>query len=136
VVIAAIVVAVMMAGRQRTTKQAEQAESLRQEASEQSTLVRQRESKAAEVDATARAAKAESDAKAAEAERLALTAERQKAEASKQRSEVDDQFHMADQIDPHHDSTHEEEDTATDTSAQPHSPGPSATDDRDRETPP
>lgn len=135
VVIAAIVAAVMMAGRQRTTKQAEQAESLRQEASDQSTLVRQRESKAAEVDASARAAQAESDAKAAEAERLALTAERQKAEASKQRSEVDDQFHKADQVDPHYDSTREEEDTATDGSDQTHPQGIGATDDRDRETP-
>jgi len=124
-----------MAGRQRTTKQAEQAESLRQEASDQSTLVRQRESKAAEVDANARAAQAESEAKAAEAERLALSAERQKAEASKQRSEVDDQFHKADQIDPHNDSAREEEATATEGSDQTHQQGIGATDDRDRETP-
>src|SRR5665811_725886 len=50
VVIAAIVAAFVMVGRQRKARQAERAESLRSEASEQSSLVRQRESKAAEVD--------------------------------------------------------------------------------------
>jgi hypothetical protein len=97
--------------------------------------VRQRESKAAEVDARARAAQAESDAKAAEAERLALTAQRQKADASKQRSEVDDQFRKADDVDPHYDKTHAEDDTTTDRSGQTYPPEISTTDDRDRETP-
>jgi uncharacterized membrane protein len=45
VVIAVIVAVVVMVGRQRKTKQAERADSLRSEASEQSSLVRQRESK-------------------------------------------------------------------------------------------
>jgi hypothetical protein len=97
--------------------------------------VRQRESKAAEVDASARAAQADSDAKAAEAERLALTAERQKTEASKQRSEVDDQLRKADEIDPHYDNTHAEEDTTTDRSGQTHPKDINTTEDRDRETP-
>lgn len=104
VVIAAIVAGVVMMGRQRKTKQAEHAESMRSEAGEQSRLVEQRESKAAEVEATARAAQAESDAKAAEAKRLALAAERQKEDAAKQRSEVDNQLREADEIDPHHDN--------------------------------
>jgi hypothetical protein len=135
VVIAAIVAAFVMVGRQRKTRQVERAESLRSEASEQSSLVRQRESKAAEVDASARAAQAESDAKAAEAERLALTAERQKADASKQRSEVDDQFRKADEVDPQYDNTHAEDDTTTDRSGHTYPPEISTTDDRDRETP-
>ena len=48
--------AVVMTGRQRKTKQAERAESLRSDASEQSDLVRQRESKAAEVGQCSRSA--------------------------------------------------------------------------------
>jgi len=64
VVIAVIVAVVVMVGRQRKRKQAERADSLRSKASEQSRLVRQRESKAAEVDAHNRAAQAESDVKA------------------------------------------------------------------------
>src|SRR5664280_3277144 len=135
VVVAAIVAAVVLVGRQRKTKQAERAESMRSDAAEQSRLVRQRESKAAEVDATARAAQAESDAKAAEAERLALTAERQKADASKQRSEVDDQFRKADEVDPHYDNTHAEDDATTDRSGQTYPPDISTTANRDRETP-
>lgn len=135
VVVAAIVAAVVVVGRQRKTKQAERAESMRSDAGEQSRLVRQRESKAAEVDATARAAQAESEAKAAEAERLALTAERQKAEAAKQRSEVDDQFRKADEVDPHHDRRQAEDDTTTDGSGQTSPQGISNTDERDHETP-
>jgi uncharacterized membrane protein YgaE (UPF0421/DUF939 family) len=131
VVVAAIVAAVVMVGRQRKTKQAERAESMRSDAGEQSRLVRQRESKAAEVDAIARAAQAESEAKAAEAQRLALTAERQKAAAAKQRSEVDDQFRKADEVDPHYDGTQAENDTTTDGSPQ----GISDSHDRDQETP-
>jgi hypothetical protein len=121
-------------GRQRKTRQAERADSLRSEASEQSSLVRQRESKAAEVDARARAAQAESDAKAAEAERLALTAERQKAEASRQRSGVDDQFRKADEVDPHHDNSLTEEGTTSDRSGRTTPPG-TGTDGRDAGAP-
>ncbi len=127
--------AVVLTGRQRKTKQADRAESLRSEASEQADLVRQREAKAAEVDAKARVAQAEADAKAAEAEGLALTAERQKAEAATHRAEVDDQFRKADEIDPHYDNTHAEEGIATDTSGQASPQGSNTTDDRDRETP-
>jgi len=135
VVVVAIVAAVVMVGRQRKTRQVERAESIRSDAGEQSRLVAQRESKAAEVDATARAAQAESQAKAAEAERLALTAERQKAEAAKQRSEVDDQYRKADEVDPLHDHTKAEEDTTTDGSGQTHAQGTRTTDDGDPETP-
>ena len=135
VVIAAIVAAVVMVGRQRKTKQAERAESMRSDAGEQSRLVRQRESKAAEVDAIARAAQAESEAKAAEAQRLALTAERQKAEAAKQRSEVDDQFRKADEVDPHYDRTRVEDDTKTDRSGQTYPQGNGTTEDRGPGTP-
>src|SRR5450759_1034037 len=135
VVIAVIVAAVVMVSRQRKSQQARRAESLRSEAGEQSILVRQRESKAAEVDARARAAQAESDGKAAEAERLALTAERQKAEASKQRSDVDDQFRKADAVDPHHDNSLAEEGTTSDGSGQTTPPDTSTTDDRDAQTP-
>src|SRR5450759_548198 len=135
VVIAVIVAAVVMVSRQRKTQQARRAESLRSEAGEQSSLVRQRESKAAEVDARAREAQAEADAKAAEAERLALAAERQKAEASKQRSEVDDQFHKADEIDPHYDNTHVGDGNTTDGTGHTHQADTSSTEDRDRETP-
>src|SRR5450759_487535 len=135
VVIAVIMAAVVMVSRQRKTQQARRAESLRSEAGEQSSLVRQREGKAAEVDALARAAQAESDAKAAEAKRLALTAERQKAEASKQRSEVDDQFHKADEIDPHYDNTHVEDGNTTDGTGHTHQADTSSTEDKDRETP-
>src|SRR5665647_1440501 len=135
VVIAVIMAAVVMVSRQRKTQQATRAESLRSEAGEQSSLVRQRESKATEVDARARAAQAESDAKAAEAERLALAGERQKAEASKQRSEVDDQFHKADEIDPHYDKTHVGDGNTTDGTGHTHQADTSSTEDRDRETP-
>jgi len=113
-VIAGIVAAVVIGGRQRERKHTERAESMRQDAGEQSRIVRQREGKAAEVDASARAAQAESEAKAAEAERLALTAERQKAEASKQRSAVDDQFRKADEIDPGYDSRRDGDDSDSD----------------------
>jgi uncharacterized protein HemX len=133
-IVVVIVAVVVVMGRQRKTKQAERADSLRSEASEQSSLVRQRESKAAEVDARARAAQADSDAKAAEAERLALTAERQKAEASKQRSGVDDQFRKADEVDPHHDNSLAEEGTTSDRSGHTTPPG-TGTDDRDAGTP-
>ena len=124
-----------MMSRQRETKQAERAESLRSEADEQSRLVRQRESKAAEVDAIARAAQAESDAKAAEAQRLSLAAEHQKAEASTQRAEVDDQFRRADEIDPHYDSTGAPGDSARDRTDRSPAQEVSNNDDRDREAP-
>src|SRR5659263_13304 len=73
VVIAVIAAVVVIGGRQRKTKQAERAGTLRSEAREQSSHVQQRESKAAEVDARARAAQAESDIKAAEAEPVSYT---------------------------------------------------------------
>jgi uncharacterized protein HemX len=134
-IVVVIVAVVVVMGRQRKTRQAERADSLRSEASEQSSLVRQRESKAAEVDARARAAQAESDAKAAEAGRLALTAERQKAEASTQRSEVDDQFRRANAVDPHHDNSLAQEGTTSDSSGQSTPPDTRTTDDRDAQTP-
>jgi uncharacterized protein HemX len=135
VVIAVIVAAVVLVGRQRKAQQARRAESLRSEAGEQASLVRQRESKAAEVDARARAAQAESDAKAAEAERLAQTAERQKAAASKQRSEVNDQFAKADEIDPLYDNTHVEDGNPADGTAHTPKADTSSGEDKDRETP-
>jgi hypothetical protein len=134
VVIVVIVAAVVLLGRQRTTRQAKQAESLRSDAGEQSGRVEQRESAAAEVDARARAAKAESDAKAAESERLALSAERQKAEVSRQRAEVDDQLHRADEIDPDFDNKPTEGDATAGGPERTHQES-SSTDGRDRETP-
>lgn len=152
-VIAAIVAAIVIMSRQRKTKQAERARSLRSEADEQSRVVRQRESKAAEVDARARAAQAEADIKAAEAERLSLTADAQKAEASQQRADVDDQFRRADKIDPHHDTNRDQNNTrdhdanrehdtnhsgssaTTSGSGQPPKEGLGTNEDRDRQTP-
>ncbi len=104
VVIAAIAAALAVAARQRKSKkaeqQAEQADSMRHEAGKRSTVVRQQESKAAEVDAQARAAQAEAEAKAAKAERLTETAKRQKAQASEQRSSVNEELRTADDVDP------------------------------------
>jgi uncharacterized protein HemX len=133
VVIAVIVAAVVLLGRQRTARQAKQAQALRSDAGEQSGRVEKRESAAAEVDARARAAQAESDAKAAEAERLALSAERQKAQASRQRAEVDDQLHRADEIDPDLDNAKEGDATAGGSERTRHES--SSTDGRDREPP-
>ncbi|MEJ7689455.1 MAG: hypothetical protein WKF76_02930 [Nocardioidaceae bacterium] len=56
VVIAAIVAALAAASRQRESKKIEHADSIRQEADERSTTVRQEEGKAAEVEANARVA--------------------------------------------------------------------------------
>ena len=104
VVIAAIAAALALAARQRKSKQAEQqaeqADSMRHEAGKRSTVVRQQESKAAEVDAHARAAQAEAEAKAAEAERLRETAKRQNAKASSQRASVNEELRTADEVDP------------------------------------
>jgi hypothetical protein len=101
VVVAAIVIGLsLLLGKRRTAAQAAQADSLRQDASERSTVVEQREAKAAEMDARARAAQAESDAKAAEAARLQGTAERQAAESAQARAELDEQLQRADQLDP------------------------------------
>lgn len=100
VVIAALAAALAAASRQRKSKQVDQAESIRQDAGDRSTVVRQQESKATEMDANARAAQAEAEAKAAEADRLAAAADRQQAQASGQRSDVDEDFRRADEVDP------------------------------------
>lgn len=100
VVIAALAAALAAASRQRKSKQVERAESIRQDAGDRSTVVRQQESKATEMDAKARAAQAEAEAKAAEADRLAATADRQHAQASGQCSDVDEDFRRADEVDP------------------------------------
>jgi hypothetical protein len=122
VVLAAIIVAaVMVAGQRRKAKQAEAADSMRRDADERATAVRENETKAAEVDARARALKADADAKAAEADRLAIAAERQKAAVSEQRSDVQDRLRSADDVDPRVDSKARED--ATDSSGADHDHG-------------
>src|SRR5215213_1244837 len=96
IVLAAIVgVLVALMGKQRTAARASQAQSLREDVSERSPVVEQREAKAAEMEAHARAAQAEAEAKAAEATRLQETAERQAAESAQARAELDEQLHRA-----------------------------------------
>lgn len=101
VIVIALVIAAAMAGmRKQRTRNVDKAESIREEAAEDATVLAQRESKADELAARARAAEAEADAKAAEASRLAATAERQQASLADERTSLDERLQQADEVDP------------------------------------
>jgi FtsZ-interacting cell division protein ZipA len=100
IVIALLVAAAFVGTRKQKSMRIKKADSIRNDAAADETLLAQRESKAAELDAHARAAQAEADAKAAEAERLAATAQRQQAEVADDRTDLDDRLRRADEVDP------------------------------------
>jgi len=100
VALVVVVGVVAAAAKRRQTQNIRRSDELREQTDAEETLLTQRETKAAEMDARARAAQAEADAKSAEAERLAATADRQQRDVADERAVLDDQAREADRIDP------------------------------------
>jgi len=96
-VIAALVVGVSRAMRQRRVRHAEQ---IREQARLETAKLERREALADETAAKARAAQAEAEVKAAEAARLQERAAKHQSEAATSREQLQEQWNRAESIDP------------------------------------
>lgn len=96
-----VIAAVMwMAQNQRNRRRHGEAESIRDQAKEETVRVQRREALAQETSAKARAAQAEAEAKGAEAARLQERAAAHQGEVTTSRGKLNEQFERADTLDP------------------------------------
>ncbi len=100
VVVLALIALAVAASRKRNQRHRQQADSIRANAQEQTSVVEKREAIAEETAANARRAQAEAEAKAAEAKRLQVDAQTHQNTATTSRDDLKHEWQRADELDP------------------------------------